>query len=385
LDGREVVLQATMRSGFAQVSVVETEGTLSSALREELLALKRPPRPTIQPLASYGALSASVDELRPSDIRFFGGKAAHFGLLRRTIPASCPEAMAFSFDLWTAFMSQTLPSGQTLAEEIQARLAAHAVYPPDIARARQDLGAIRDLITRTARFSLEQQKAILAALAHFDPLRRIRFRSSSNAEDGEAFSAAGLYDSYSGCLADDLDDDAGGPCRCDATENNERGVFRAIQKVYASFYNDNAFLERRRFGIDEREVGMAVLVHYSTPDEQELANGVATVALEQQTFGDARLKAKLVTQKGAVSVTNPEGNAQPEIVEGYEPDWFQVVQPSGLVPLGSQVLEWPKDYEILSGLLFGVYPIMSWMREARHLPVWCWTSSIRKSCPASFW
>ncbi len=355
LDGREVVLQATLRSGFARVSVLVAEEALSETLREEVLALKQPPLPKILPMAAYGALSAPVDQLHPADIRFFGGKAAHFGLLRRTIPNDCPEAIALSFDLWTAFMGQTLPSGRTLAEEIQTRLAAHQVYPPDIATVRQDLAAIRDLITRTARFTADQQAAVIAALAPFDPLRRIRFRSSSNAEDSDTFSAAGLYDSYSGCLADDLDGDTSGPCRCKETEANERGVFRAIQKVYASFYNDNAFLERRRNGIDEHDVGMAVLVHYSTPDEMELANGVATVWQESLAYGGTQLKAKLVSQKGAVSVTNPEGNAQPEVVEAVAPDWLQVLQASGLVPLGSQVLEWPKDYTALTDLLVRTY------------------------------
>ncbi len=68
-----------------------------------------------------------------------------------------------------------------------------------------------------------------------------------------------------------------GPCACEAAEPDERGVFRAIQRVYAGFYNDNAWLERRRHSADEVEVGMGVLVHHSFPDEEELANGVATL------------------------------------------------------------------------------------------------------------
>jgi len=42
------------------------------------------------------------------------------------------------------------------------------------------------------------------------------------------------------------------PSQCDPSENNECGVFRAIKRVYASFYNDNAFIERLRHGIDEK-------------------------------------------------------------------------------------------------------------------------------------
>jgi len=355
LDGREVVLQATLRSGFAQVSILEAGDALSPELRAELLALKQPPRPTIQPMAAYGAFSAPVDQLHPDDIRYFGGKAAHFGLLRRSIPAACPKAIAFSFDLWSAFMAQKLPSGTKLGDDIQARLGVHTNDPPDVARVRQDLAEIRSLITRTARFTPAQQTAIVSALAGWEPTRPIRFRSSSNAEDGTTFSAAGLYDSYSGCLADELDGDTRGPCQCDPTESNERGVFRAIQKVYASFYNDNAFLERLRHGLPERDVGMAVLVHHSTPDAYELANGVATVLQENQPWGGPRMKANLVTQQGAVSVTNPEGNAAPEIVACFAPAELQLMQPSGLVPLGSSVLSWPDEYTTLAGLLFRAY------------------------------
>src|SRR6185503_19138684 len=118
-------------------------------------------------------------------------------------------------------------------------------------------------------FTAEQQHAITNALRVFNPQRRIRFRSSTNVEDSEHFTGAGLYDSYSGCLLDDRDGNTSGPSLCDPEEEDERGVFRAIQRVYASFYNDNAFIERLRLGVDESQVGMAVLVHYSFPDEIE--------------------------------------------------------------------------------------------------------------------
>ena len=46
----------------------------------------------------------------------------------------------------------------------------------------------------------------------------------------EQFSGAGLYDSFSGCLADDLDDDTFGPSHCDETKAGERGAMRALRK-----------------------------------------------------------------------------------------------------------------------------------------------------------
>lgn len=47
---------------------------------------------------------------------------------------------------------------------------------------------------------------------------------------------------------------------------SEHGVFRAIKKVFAGFYNDHAFLERLRHQVDEQAVRMAVLAHDFFPD-----------------------------------------------------------------------------------------------------------------------
>jgi hypothetical protein len=166
-----------------------------------------------------------------------------------------------------------------------------------------------------------------------------------------------LYDSYSGCLADDLDDDTTGPSICEPDEEDERGVFRAIQRVYASFYNENAFIERLRLGVDESQVGMAVLVHYSFPDEIEMANGVATI--EVMRIGTSlTLNADLNTQLGANSVTNPDGTSQPEVITAYRgtsgSSSLSLEQRSSLVPLGAYVMTWETDYRLLMDLLYAV-------------------------------
>ena len=59
---------------------------------------------------------------------------------------------------------------------------------------------------------------------------------------------------------------------------------------------------------------MALLIHHSFPDEDEVANGVATLS-RYPSGRSTRIDIKLVTQKGAVSVTNLEGGAIPEVVE----------------------------------------------------------------------
>ena len=358
LTGHLVALRAASTYdnayGTCTVTLVDLDGRLDAATQAELLALKAPAPIDYAHKAHTGAISASVDGLTPADIAHYGGKASHFALLRSAIPDNSPApAVAFSFDLWDAFLDQQLPGGQTLRAAIAARLAAHT-WPPDIGAMKADLLAIRTMITDDAVFAATQQSAILAALSPFtEPTRKVRFRSSTNMEDTETFVGAGLYDSYSGCLADDLDADAAGPSACDPSEAKERGVFRALAKVYASFYNDNATLERLRHGVDEATVGMAVLAHYSFPDALELANGVATMSRS----GSPTRHFELVTQAGAVSVTNPDGSAQPEVVtaDAYSfGTYFYLQQGSSLLPLGQYVLAWDDEYRALTDLFDAV-------------------------------
>ena len=171
---------------------------------------------------------------------------------------------------------------------------------------------------------------------------------------------AGLYDSFSGCILDDTDGDDVGPSHCDPDEPNERGVFRAIRKVYASFYNLNAYLERLRHGVNGSEVGMALLIHHSFPDEDEVANGVATLS-RYPSGRSTRIDIKLVTQKGAVSVTNPEGGAIPEVVEGFmnrgssNYEGVSLRQRSSLLLLGDDaVMDWQEDYLSMIEMLYQI-------------------------------
>ncbi len=358
LVGRKIVLRAFDEYGVCDIRMIEVEGVLDNATIEEILALKAPAPLDISPMASYGAYSASVDGLVLSDIQYFGGKAANFGILRTAIADNSPVAVAFSFDLWNEFLDQNIGGGNSLRAEIAARLSGYSYPPSDMAALSAELEGIRDdLFKNTYITSFKQQlrAAVISVLQDpsygFNENRKIRFRSSTNVEDSNQFTGAGLYDSFSGCLADDLDGDSQGPCICDANKDNERGVFRAIRKVFASFYNDNAFLERLRHDVNESDVGMALLVHHSFPDEIELANGVATL---EKGSGSSR-NIMLVTQLGATSVANPEPGSIPEEVSVYVSFsgsiYPTLVCSSSLVPLGGTVMEWQDDYIELSQLL----------------------------------
>ena len=96
---------------------------------------------------------------------------------------------------------------------------------------------------------------VLNRIHHFNTFSAFRFRSSTNAEDLEGFSGAGLYSSHSAKKDDPI-----------------KTVERVIKKVWASLWNFRAFEERSYFKIDHHSCAMGILVHRSFPDED--ANGV---------------------------------------------------------------------------------------------------------------
>jgi len=359
LEGNYIVMQAYTVQGMCDLRLIDVDGVLDETVQAEIQALKAAPELEIQPVTAHGQLADTTDALMPSDIRFFGGKAANFGFLRRAIPNNSPQAIAFTFDLWNTFLDQDYGGGDhTLREEIDMRLVPYRVYPPpDMRVLAHELRDIRESLFKDAeitRFVPELKAAILHVLTDpkygFDRSRKLRFRSSTNVEDSRQFTGAGLYDSFSGCLLDDLDSNDQGPSVCDPAAANERGVLRAIRKVFASFYNDFAYLERIRHGVNESDVGMALLVHHSFPDEIELANGVATLS----TGDDATWQIDLVTQAGAMSVSNPTNGSIPEVVKvnvAAQAIKLRLVQSSNVVLLGNKAMTWQDDYIGLSELI----------------------------------
>ena len=136
----------------------------------------------------------------------------------------------------------------------------------------------------------------------------LRFRSSSNAEDALQFNGAGLYDSFSGCLADDQDENAGGPSRCDSSESKEHTVAQALVRVWASLWNPEAYDEREWYGIDQASAAMAVLVDPRIQDE--LANIVAFSG-NPTTPGDSRYLVN--AQAGELAVVSADPGVYPEV------------------------------------------------------------------------
>jgi pyruvate, water dikinase len=133
-------------------------------------------------------------------------------------------------------------------------ILADSLSKSDLQRRTSLLKNLRDSITKAPMdqaFISDVENKIRSG-----SYQRMRFRSSTNAEDIKGFNGAGLYDSYTAEL-----------------DNPKKTVEEAIKKVYASLWTVRGFDEREYFKIDQRSVAMGILAHRSFPEEE--VNGVA--------------------------------------------------------------------------------------------------------------
>jgi pyruvate,water dikinase len=222
--------------------------------------------------------------------RSVGGKAAHYGVLAQIEGLPVPKAFAIPVHFYLQFMDthgftarvQEMLDDPTFQGDPAARDAALEVLRDDMKQAPLDP---------------DFEAAVIDKLNAEYPGIRMRFRSSTNAEDLDGFTGAGLYTSKSA--------DPGDP---------EDPVADAIRKVWASVWFFRAFEERSYRSIDHLAVAMALLVHHSFPDEE--ANGVA---LTNNPFDPSGLDPAFYinVQLGETSVVLPPAGVSTESLLYY--------------------------------------------------------------------
>mgnify|MGYP003632091251 FL=1 len=264
----------------------------------------------------------SVIDLSPESLllavktgtRAFGGKAAHYSALARIEGVPSPKAFAIPLFYYMQFMEEN-----GFDDRIESMIA-EAAFQNDPQERRAQLELLRDDMN-VAPVNADFETLLLAKLATDYPDTRMRFRSSTNAEDLDGFTGAGLYTSKSG----------------DANDVTAP-VLDAVRDVWASIWNYRAFEERSFRSIDHTAVGMAMLVHRSFPDEK--VNGVA---LTNNPYDRSGLDPAFYinVQFGEASVVQPDpGVTTDQIIYYYDrpgqPSVF--VAHSSLIPEGEQVL-----------------------------------------------
>jgi pyruvate,water dikinase len=195
-----------------------------------------------------GTAPAELHETIARATRAFGGKAANYGALSHVPGVNVPRGFAVPIYHYLQFMRE---NG---FDQRVAALLADPSFQNDAALRDASLRELRDDML-LAPVNAEFAELLLGRLERDYAGVRMRFRSSTNAEDLDGFTGAGLYTSRSG--------DAG----------DRQSILDAVRSVWASVWTFRAFEERSYRSIDHQRVGMALLVHRSFPSEE--ANGVA--------------------------------------------------------------------------------------------------------------
>lgn len=274
--------------------------------------------PDLDTAAFVGLLEADTATLEErSELRcLYGAKGANLATLYQRIDADYQfPGFLIPFHYYdqfvhTATWSVDLGAGEaehTFAETIDA-WHEDKEFLTDAAIRRDRLESLREAIE-----DAPIDDALIAALVEEivavwgDADVMVRFRSSSNAEDGLDFSGAGLYRSKSACAADSIDDDDDGPSICDPDKDEEDTLEEALGKVWASLWNMQAWDERDWYGIDHHQAAMGILVNPRSKDE--LANAVAFSG-NPTAEGDDRYL--INAQEGELEVVSADPGVFPE-------------------------------------------------------------------------
>ena len=240
----------------------------------------------------------------------YGGKATNFARLERVLVGEYGAYRESGFAIPVAYYEEFMRSnrvevgGRSLTyEDWLLELLTSPQIESDSQLRFEALAGFRDFVRANGVVDAglvsrlgEQIEAVFG-----DTRRMVRFRSSSNVEDALEFNGAGLYESTSACAADTLEPVERDGSHCDSGRNSERGIERALKKVWSSLWTFRAHEERTFYRMEPQEAVMGILVTRAFLDEA--ANGVAFTG-NPRDVGDKRYV--VTAQVGEASVVSPE-------------------------------------------------------------------------------
>lgn len=209
-----------------------------------------------------------------------GAKAANYAFIRQHFPDFVRKGFAIPFSYYFEYVKEN-----GFQDKIDRFL--HKREQLTLAQQKEEVASIRKQL-RSGKLNPNLVKAIRSLMKKEYKGKRIRLRSSTNCEDLPQFNGAGLYTSKG------FND-----------KDSEEKLRSKIQKVYASLWNWEAFLEREFYGIPHLDVGMAILINEAFV--AEYANGVILTIPNKD-----KSSILLNTQIGENKVTNPESGQVPE-------------------------------------------------------------------------
>ncbi|MBN6102395.1 pyruvate, phosphate dikinase [Xanthomonas sp. CFBP 8703] len=285
-DGRWVALDVT-HNDYRVTPLTRPPRTPSAAAARP--AARNLPRPDLTVVA-LKPLAA----LRARDSGHCGVKAANLGTLKAALPpaARVPDGFCIPFSHYQAAMQrlqipqrlQDLQRRPGFATDANVRREALAMLRAEIADAAPDPAFVRALDERW-RDQLHGDAVFV--------------RSSSNSEDLPGFSGAGLYTTVPNVT------------RADA-------LAKAVQTVWASVYNFEAYEARTAAGLRQDAVAMAVLVQRAAPSDS------SGVMITRDPFDAAHRHITYISAKRGLGIRVVEGKRQAEQV--MYSTWSRAVQ-----------------------------------------------------------
>lgn len=251
---------------------------------------RRSKAPTVR-VDTRDAGMPTLGELDPEDIPRFGAKTAQLARVAHLRGIHTPRGFGLSFHAYAQYLAA---SG---IDRMIAGVLGDANLRRDEARLHAALDQIRERM-RTATIPPPLVAAIAARIAQVLPgSTRVRLRSSTNAEDLDGFSGAGLYESK----------------KIDPAKPGD--LERGLHEVWASVWSYDAYVEREWYGIDHAKVAMGILVQESIDDD--VVNGVAITG---NPFFEGRPAVYINAQVRGGSVTGAVGDEVPEQLLYYTYD-----------------------------------------------------------------
>jgi phosphoenolpyruvate synthase/pyruvate phosphate dikinase len=212
-----------------------------------------------------GQYLVDLQQTDGTQVALVGGKGAQLGALSRIEGVQVPDGFCVTTDAFTRILAQA-PS----ADDLLDRLAR---VDPDDPQALRTLSAQLRRTIEAVPVPDDLTAAVTAALARFGERAGYAVRSSATAEDLPTASFAGQQDTYLNVI---------GP----------EAVLRHISRCWASLFTERAVAYRRRNGIDDRTVRMAVVVQRMVVPEAagvlftaDPVTGDRTVATVDAGFG----------------------------------------------------------------------------------------------------
>lgn len=257
------------------------------------------------------------------DASRYGAKAANLAAMNKfkLKDGTLPIGFVMPFSFYDEFMKHNglYKAFQKLSEMEQ--------FETDSKFRAEALENFQDQIN-AAEMPAWMMEQISALQKQFPADTPIRCRSSTNNEDLDGFSGAGLYDSF--------------------THNPSEGhLSKSVKQVFASLWNFRAYEERAFFLIDHEQTAMGVLFHPNY--KGELANGVAVTSdVLYGTEGNYYLN----IQPGEDLVTNPTAESTPEetLLAWWARDGQQMIRPANPDEPETSLLDSERQNELREAL-----------------------------------